>query len=132
MKKVLVVLSVLLVLSGCATPGEIWKTVIGVSTSEIEAARKDSLSNIFDEEKSACYARIEEILKKTEKVSIYSKNADMIAIYYIKPNDTPVGIFFTAVNQGQTKVEVASPSSSSRDFIAKTIFAPVLVKESAI
>ena len=128
MKKVLAILVMAILINGCATPREMGRVILGISTKDIEDSRKDAVAKVFNEDLKTCYARMEDILKKIPRVSIYDKNDHMIAVYYIHPNDTPIGLFFTQLDPAQTKVEVSSPSSTARDDIAKIVFADV-VKE---
>ena len=65
------------------------------------------------------------------KVSIYAKRRDMIAIYYLDPNTTPVGVFFEEIDVSHTRIEVSSQGSGSKEFIAKCVFAGKIEETSA-
>jgi hypothetical protein len=127
LSKILLIMSALcatLIPSGCCTtPTEIWRVTAGTSTESIERARRNALVKIFGYEYGTCYVKTEELVKKIPKLSVYSKNEGMIAVYYDDINITPVGLFFTEVDSNHTKVEVASPSRDAREYVAKSVFA---------
>jgi hypothetical protein len=112
-----------LVISGCATPMESLKIVAGTSTKSIEDSRKDALEKVFGYDYGTCYVKTEYVLKAIPRISIYSKNEDMIAVNYNSVNVTPVGVFFTEVDQTHTRVEISSPSPEARAYVAKSVFA---------
>lgn len=122
MKRIAIAMIALFLISGCASLRDGVKMLAGCSTAPVEASRKDALVKIFDSDRDTCYMNVEGILKKITKVSVYSKDKDLIAFYYNNPNTTPVGIFFTTVDATHTKVEVSSPSPNAREVIAKCVF----------
>lgn len=122
MKKIIVLLAACALLSGCATPGDIWKEFLGVSTKGIEEARADALTKVFDCDYKTCYEKAEALLRKMPNVSIYRKDKSMIAIYVINPDTTPVGIFFKEIDSGHTQVEVSSGSTPTKEWVANTVF----------
>jgi len=122
MRKAVIMISALFLISGCASLNDGVKMLAGCSTAPVEASRKDALAKVFDCDRDTCYMNVENILKKISNVSVYSKDKDLIAVYYVNPNTTPVGIFFTAVDATHTKVEVSSPSRNAKEVIAKCIF----------
>lgn len=122
MKKILLILSAFIFLSGCATPVDMAKSFFGISTKELEERRKDALVKVFDYDYETCYAKTEKILNGMKKVSIYAKDKDKIALFYIDPYNTPVGVFFVEMDQAHTRVEISSPSSAARGWVAKNVF----------
>ncbi len=122
MGRFIVILSACILLTGCVPPREMLKGALGISTSELEAARKDAAVKVLDYDYATCYAKVEDILKKTPRVSTYAKTKEMIAVFYINPNTTPVGVFFTEVDPTHTKVEVSSPGQAAKEWISKNIF----------
>ncbi len=114
--------------SGCVTPKEGIKVFEGTSTKDVEAARKDASVKVFNYDYDTCYAKAEKLLHDLPNASIYAKTKEMIAIYYIDPNTTPVGVFFKEAGPARTQVEVSSPSSSAKEFVAKVIFSETLPK----
>ncbi len=132
MKIVVAVIAVSVLLSGCTTPGDYWKKVVGVSTKGIEESRADAVSKVFDYDYKTCYDKTETLLKKMPKVSVFAKTKSMIAVYVIDPNTTPVGIFFKEIDAGHTQVDVASGSTPTRDWVAKNVFAETLQKQETV
>ena len=122
MYKIAVIIMALFTISGCSSLNENVKVFLGYSTAQVDESRKDALVKIFDCDRDTCYMNAENILKKVSKASVYVKNKDMIALYYINPDTTPVGIFFTSVDAAHTKVEVSSPSRNAKEVIAKCVF----------
>lgn len=110
-------------LSGCAASQiEMTRDVIGNSIKDVEDSRKDAVSKEFDHDRMDCYAKIEKLLEKMPHTSIYFEDEDVIAVFYMNPNTTPVGVFFTDIGKGRTKVEVSSPATGARDWVAKNVF----------
>lgn len=126
MKKIIVLLAACALLSGCATPGDIWKEFAGVSTKEIEQVRADAMTKVFDYDYKTCYEKVEELLKEMPNVSIYAKDKSMIAIYVINPNTTPAGIFFKEIDSGHTQVDVSSESTPTKEWVANNIFSGII------
>ena len=109
-------------LSGCVGPGEWVRETAGVSILDIEDYREDASSRVFESDYATCYKKTEELLKAMPYVSVYAKTEDMIALYEKSVDTTPVGIFFTAIDNTHTKIEIASPSTPAREWIAKSVF----------
>ena len=122
MKKIVSMLLFCIFLSGCATPLEMFKMFLGNSTKELEGVRKDAAVKVFDYDYKTCYGKAEGVLKSMPNVSIYAKNNQMIALYYLSPDTTPVGLFFTEVDPTHTRVEISSLSTVAKDWVAKNIF----------
>ena len=121
------------VLLGCATIKEAAKGFAGVSTRVLEEGRKDALRKSFPINYDSCYAKVKDVLKEKDKNSpkeedkgsyIYAEDAQnkMIAVYLSETDTTPVGIFFTKEAKGQTLVEISSPSTYAKEYMAKKIF----------
>jgi len=111
-------------LGGCAMIKETTRGVLGISTKQIEEARSNNvLAKTFHYSYKDCYDKVKKILKQMNAY-IYSedKAKKMIAIYITEADTTPVGIFFTEVDALNTKIELASPSTFGRDYIAKKLF----------
>ena len=122
MKKVVAMFALCLVMSGCATSGNIWKEIAGTSTQEIEETRVDAVSKVFEYDYKTCYFNVEKLLNKMPKISIYSKDNSTIAVYFINPDTTPVGLFFKEIDSTHTQVEISSPSTPAKEWVAKNIF----------
>jgi hypothetical protein len=98
------------------------KGLVGVSTKAVEDARKTALVKVFDNDYKTCYNKTLIALKKMGNVSIYARDRQRIAFYYIDPNTTPVGVFFKKVDDAHTQVEISSQSSTAKESVAKYIF----------
>lgn len=109
--------------SGCASLKETAKGILGVSTKVLEDGRKDAIVKTFNLDYASCDARVRKALKII-KAYIYAQDQknNLIAIYVSETDTTPVGIFITQVSPEQTKVEVSSPSSFTKDLIAGKVF----------
>ena len=113
------------VLTGCATVKEMSKGFIGVSTQVLEEKRKDALKKSFSLDYNRCYLKVKDILsQKNKEAYIYAQNTKekLIAIYFSPTDTTPVGIFFTEQPQGNTLIEISSPSIYAKEEIANRIF----------
>ena len=121
-KKILTSLLVCATISGCATPLEMAKCFIGVSTKEIQDYRKDALVKVFDYDYNTCYTKVENVVKVMPQVDIYAKSKNMIAINYKYLNIDAVGLFFTAVDAEHTKVEISSASPDAKKWVAENVF----------
>jgi hypothetical protein len=117
------------VVSGCCAPGEALKFAIGNSTRNIELARPNALTKIVGYDYGTCYVKTETLIKKIPRLSIYAKSEEMIAVYYNSVNITPVGVFFTEIDPAHTRIEVASQSPDAREYVAKSVFAGDVVKD---
>lgn len=136
MGKFVVLLSALVLIAASPaawslTAGEKIKSFVGVSTKDTDEARPSSVSKILDYEYAACYAKVEAILRKMPRTSVYARTYEKIAVYYVDPNTTPVGIYFTKIDPNRTKVEISSQSVSARDWVAKNVFAEKALPKSA-
>lgn len=112
-----------LIVGGCVTIKEGARVVLGISTKEVEDARPRALKRTFDYDYDICYKETKQVLKDMGSY-IYADNKDkkMIAIYVSYADTTTVGIFFNEIGQNSTQIEVASPSSFTRDTIAPKLF----------
>ncbi len=112
-------------LLGCATVKEAAKGFVGVSTRVLEEKRKEALKESFVIGYDSCYAKVKDILKEKDKESpIYAEDVQkkMIGVYFSETDTTPVGIFFTEEEKGRTMVEISSPSTYAKEYIANRIF----------
>jgi hypothetical protein len=110
-------------LGGCTTVKEATKGFLGISTRELEDTRKGAISREFAYDYGSCYQKVKASLKK-KGAYIYRDDpaGKMIAVYVTDTDTTPVGIFFTVINNDTTKVEVSSPSTYAKELISKNIF----------
>jgi hypothetical protein len=119
---VAVVLMVLF-LAGCVCFHEGMKGVAGVSTKVLVDARKDALAKTFDYDYTTSNAKVLEVLDEV-KAYIYAKDAfdHLIAVYVSDKDTTPVGIFLKTVEANKTQIEVSSPSTYAKEWMASKIF----------
>jgi hypothetical protein len=120
----LVILAVALLVSGCVGPKEAIKGILGVSTHEVEAARKEAIAKSFFIGYDTCYSKTLDILKKI-KSPVYAQDPKkgMIALYVSDNDTTSVGIFFNTLSSRITEIEVSSRSTYFKNKIAQEIFA---------
>ncbi len=109
--------------SGCAGAKEVVKGIAGVSTKVLYDTRKDAVKRDVFYDLDSCTKKIEKILAATGSY-IYSRDTKthLIAIYISQTNTTPVGIFLTAANSSVTHIEISSPSTYGKEFIAERLF----------
>ena len=132
MNKFIVFLAICLLLSGCAIAGDGWKPLLGVSTRELKNCRSEAAVKVFEYDYKKCYKKTEALLKEMPNIEVYDKSKEMIAIFYINPDTTPVGIFFKEVDASHTQVEISSESTVAKEWIARNIFSEtVVVQEKA-
>jgi len=110
-------------LLGCATIKETAKGIAGVSTKVLEVGRKDAIIKTFNYDYDACYNKVVDILKHIGAY-IYAKDRkkQMIAIYVSETDTTPVGLFFKVIDTNNTQIEISSPSTYAKEFIARDVF----------
>lgn len=108
---------------GCATIIEGAKGFAGISTKVLQESRKDAITKNFNFDYNTCYNNVQEILRRIGTY-IYAKDVkkNMIAIYVSKEDTTPVGLFFTQIDTTHTQIEVSSPSTYAKEYIAGKIF----------
>lgn len=115
-------------LIGCAALGEGAKGIAGLSTRCLEDARRDSLTQAFKCGYQTCYDKSLEILEEMESY-IYArdKKKGLVAIYVSGEDTTPVGLFFKKLDAENTQIEVSSPSTYAKEFIATRLFAELVI-----
>ncbi len=111
-------------MSGCATLWEGAKGIVGVPTKVLEDNRKFALTQTFNYDYFTGYTTTLDILKRMDTY-IYLENIKkrMIAIYVSQEDTTPVGLFFKEIDATHTQIEVSSPSTYAKEFIAGKVFA---------
>jgi hypothetical protein len=112
------------VLAGCAGLKEKARGFAGVSTKTLQDNRLSAVSKVIPMAGDACYGRAKAALEFM-KAYIYAQDAGktMIAVYVSEQDTTPVGIFFKPIDPSATQIEVSSPSTPARDYIAAQLFA---------
>ena len=120
---VILILSFVILISGCACVREVCKGLAGISTKVLEDKREEASTKVIGYDLITCHNRIRSILKAGGSC-IYADdlNNDMIAIYVSEEDTTPVGVFLTDRGMSSTLVEVSSPSIYGKEKIAKLLF----------
>ncbi|MBL7081351.1 MAG: hypothetical protein ISS44_02120 [Candidatus Omnitrophica bacterium] len=109
------------VLGGCTHLKETTKSILAISTKDIENARGQAIIKIVDCDYSICYQKVQDILTDMGSY-IYAKKPDLIAVYISEADTTPAGIFFKDIGQTKTQLEIASPSTDTKEYLATRIF----------
>lgn len=109
-------------LFGCAQIKEGTKGFLGVSTDILEKGRVNAIKKEFDLDYNSCIAKSKQVLKNGEAY-IYAEDLkkNMIALYVSEADTTPVGLFFKQIDATHTQIEVTSPSSYAKEFIAEML-----------
>ena len=119
---IICVLSFVILMSGCAMIKEGAKGFAGVSTKVIEQSRKDAITKTFNYDYNTCYNKVKRILKERGSY-IYAEDLkkQLLAIYVSEQDTTPVGLFFKKIDANNTQIEVSSPSTYAKEFIATRV-----------
>jgi hypothetical protein len=126
---VICALSFAILTNGCALITETAKGIAGVSTKVLEDNRKSAITRSFNYDYFSCYTQTLDILKRTYAyIYVQDIRKHMIAVYVSEYDTTPVGLFFKEIDANHTQIEVSSPSTYAKEFIADNI-ASVLEKE---
>jgi hypothetical protein len=121
---VICILCLIFLTGGCASLSNVPRRFAGLSTVELERQRSEAISMDFSFDYPVCYAKTQDILKQIGAY-IYAKDKlkRMIAVYVTVEDTTPVGLFFTEIESGKTRVEVSSLSTYGKEIISKRVFA---------
>ncbi|MCX5706852.1 MAG: hypothetical protein NTW13_04240 [Candidatus Omnitrophica bacterium] len=113
---------ILFILTGCLGVQEVARGVAGVSTKVLEDTRKDAIRKQFNFDLVTTHNKVRRILRDNGAY-IYADDLgkDLIAVYVSEADTTPVGIFFKEINPQNTLIEVSSPSTFGKEFIAGLI-----------
>ncbi|MDP2904793.1 MAG: hypothetical protein Q8O22_00645 [Candidatus Omnitrophota bacterium] len=107
---------------GCAAVTEGVKGVLGSSTRALEVGRKNALKETFAYNLDVCYDKLKMgLLKRGCYIYALDPQQKMIAVYVSRTDTTPVGVFFTKVDDNNTQVEVSSPSVWAKEFMLKRV-----------
>jgi hypothetical protein len=129
-RKIAAVVLICVGLSGCVIPKDALRATLGNSVKILEEGREQAYVKIFDYDSKTSYEKAMAVLCKMPYVSIYATNSQMIAVYYVNPNTTPVGVFFTPIDAARTQVEVSSPSRSAKEWVARNVFSETVIQPS--
>ncbi|MFA5410988.1 MAG: hypothetical protein WC321_03905 [Candidatus Omnitrophota bacterium] len=113
---------------GCAAVSEGAKGIAGLSTRCLEEARQNSLTQAFKCDYKTCYDKSREILKEMDAyIYAQDKKKGMVAVYVSSDDTTPVGLFFKELDEENTQIEVSSPSTYAKEFIATQLFSELVI-----
>lgn len=114
---------VLISLYGCAHITEAGKGFLGISTKILEDNRNSALKKDFNYDYFTAYTQASDILKRMETHAYAgSIKKHMIAVYLSDWDTTPVGVFFSEIGANNTRIEVSSPSTYAKEYIADKLF----------
>jgi len=116
------VLSVIFLMSGCATVKETARGIAGISTKQIEDTRPSAMKEIFSYDYNTCQGKVQDALDHIGTYT-YTRNKakNLIAVYISREDTTPVGIFLKEIDPTHTQVEVSSPSTYGKELIFRAI-----------
>ncbi len=107
---------------GCAVVKEAAKCTWGVSVKDLKDNRKDAIKQTFSYSYDECYKKVLEGLPaRGSYVYARSLKDNLIAIYISEEDTTPVGVFFKAIDEKTTQIEVSSSSTYGKEFIANRV-----------
>jgi hypothetical protein len=115
--------SIFCFLSGCSGLKEVARGFTGVSTKILEDKCGEAIKKDFSGDLATIHKKIKDILR-IEGAYIYRDDLarNLIALYLSDTDTTPVGVFLTEVDKGNTRIEVSSPSTYAKEVIADIIF----------
>ena len=120
-------LSIVLILplSGCASVADPLKMIWGSSTKALQEARADSISKTYPCHFDECFDAVLKIAGE-EKYKVFMKDRvkGLIDVIGVKGNvnTTEVGIFLDELNADQTKIDIASLSTTAKTKVARAVF----------
>lgn len=109
-------------LCGCVSLGEKVHGVLGTSIREIEASRVKSVKLTVPGSYDTAYDDVLAELKKEGRY-IYrqERKEGLIAFYMSNENTTVAGVFLRELEGEKTEIEIASPSSFSRNILREKL-----------
>jgi len=115
-------------LSGCARTEEVAKGILGISTKSLEDLRPQAIKETINADLNTCYSNSLEILNKS-KMYIYRQDREkgVIAVYLSETDTTPVGIFFTKIDDRQTLIEITSRSLYAKESAATELLSELII-----
>ena len=119
------VLLLAVALHGCARIQETTKVIWGSSTRALEEARSEAVAKVYQCSFEECYKEVSKIIELEElEIFIKERVKKYIVIIGIKGsvNTTEVGVFFTVLNEHETKIEISSLSTNAKVKVADIFF----------
>lgn len=121
--KVLLIVPMIFI-CGCS-PVEVVKTVWGSSTRALEKARETALTRTYDQKYwDTVRHSIEAIDKFGWTVFMKDETKGYLVVMRVPGavDTTEIGIFFVEVSENETRVEIASLSTSAKRIVARQLF----------
>lgn len=133
-KKYILIQSVVIVfiLSGCAKYIEASRQIMGTSVKPLYESRAKGESLVLSYDYQTCYKKVMAVLKKMKAyIYLHSLEKRRIVAMNFKGfnNTTQVGIFFTEVTPGSTKIEISCLSQSVLKGVSKELFSALSDKK---
>ena len=109
-------------LTGCSALKEGYRGVWGTSTKALENNRSSAIVRTFDSDYFSCYTKTLDILKRG-CCHVYFKDIKkhIIAVYVSNQDTTTVGLFFSEIDQNNTKIEFSSLSTYGKEVISTKV-----------
>lgn len=124
LKFMILIFSGVILISGCSTLEMGARELLGTSTRTVEESRPEAIKQIFNFDFNTAYEKSLESLKKMNTyIYAQDKKKQIIAVFVSEQDTTPVGVFFKEIDPNNTQVEVSSPSSYAKEYIATKLFA---------
>jgi hypothetical protein len=120
----ILLVSVVCLSAGCASPMELSRTIWGSSTRDLEEARVNGIVKIYDAPPGRCYDEaLKAAVESDFKIFIQNKAKATIVVMGVKGsvNTTEVGIFCTEVSDNKSKIYISSLSSNAKRIVAEKI-----------
>ena len=110
--------------SGCAGLKEFTRGIMGISTKDVELSRPEARVKVFNYDYQAAYDLTLKILQHLgSPVYCNDREKNMVAFYVSEADTTVAGVFLKKIDDKNTQVEVASPSTFAKEYMAVRLFA---------
>ena len=115
-------------LTGCARTKEAARGILGISTKNLEDLRPEAIKETIYADLDTCYTNSLEILQSSNSyVYTQDRKKGLIAVYLSETDTSPVGIFFTEIDNRNTLVEISSPSLYAKESVATELLSKLLI-----
>ena len=125
LKKTIILVVFMILVSGCASIQEPFKTFWGSSTRVLENARQNSQAKEFSCSYNDCFEKAIKALKEA-RLDIFLKDKLQHKIVVMNAKNsvdtTEVGIFFAELNKDKVKIEVSSLSPRAANIVSAELF----------
>lgn len=125
-------ISIITSVVGCTSMKEMTKGFLGVSTKVLEEGRAGAIKKTYGMGIKECKGKVDNALHAMGSYIYARDDAKGMIAFYVSCADTasdisvsdttPVGVFFSAGGDAHTSVEIDSPSTYAKEFMAENIF----------